>query len=104
MTNDLEKAVEKAVAETARCRENLGRVQNGIAAAQAIVNSSEQRRAKFALDAATGDASAAAAMKKIHAEDDVAKKQLADMNTAPAPAHRNLALANQAETNAHRDL
>lgn len=103
-TEDLNGKLNEATMKAAEWRAKVGRIQNAIAAAQAVVNSSEQRRAKFALDAATGDANAAAAMKKIHAEDDAAKKQLADLNMALVPAQQQRAAFEQAEGNARREV
>jgi hypothetical protein len=96
--------LKSAEAEVTDWRQKVTLIKGSISAAQAVVNASEGRRATFALGAATGDTTAAAAMKKIHSEDDAAKKQLADMNLALAPALHHLAAAEQVAGNVRREL
>jgi hypothetical protein len=96
MNENLQEQLQAAEAEVAEWRQKVDHVNNSIAAAQRVTDASEGKRAEFALGAATGDASATSAMKKIHSDDQVARRQLDDLKLALAPAQRHLAIAEQA--------
>jgi hypothetical protein len=86
-----------ATIESAKWRGIVSSLQSQIAAAQAVISRSEQSRAEHALAAATGDATAASAMKRVHADDDAARRIISDTNLAIGPAQVALANAEAAE-------
>jgi hypothetical protein len=96
--SDLSSKLTAATIETAKWRGVCSRIQNQIAVAEAHIASSESRRAQYALDAAVDSTSAAAAsIRKIHADDENTKRQLADLQLALIPASAACAKAEQAE-------
>jgi chromosome segregation ATPase len=100
LSNELSTA-EIAAAEW---RAKVGKIKAAMAAARSVLNSSDARRGRFALDAATGNAEAAQAMAKIRRENESAEKDLADLQLALPEAQRNLAEAEQTESAARKAL
>jgi hypothetical protein len=102
--SELSNNLSTAEMQTAEWRAKVGRITGASASAKAVVDSSERRRAEHALAAALGDPSASAATKRIHADDENAKRQLDDLTLALIPAKQALAAAEQAEGAARKAL
>jgi hypothetical protein len=102
--SELSNNLSTAEIQTAEWRAKVGKIKSAMAAARSVLNSSDARRGKFALDAATGNADAAQAMAKIRRENEAAEKDLADLMLALPEAEHNLAEAQQIESAARKAL
>jgi hypothetical protein len=96
--------LKSAEAEVANWRQKVNHINGSITAAQRVVDASEGRRAEFALAAATGDATATSAMRKVHQEDNIAKTQLVDLHLALVPTLQHRAAAEQVANDVRRAL
>jgi chromosome segregation ATPase len=101
---DLEKDCAKATAEVAKWQSNVTTIRDKQASTRQLLDDAEKRRQACALGAATGDAAAVEAMKKVRRDVETAERDLKDLEIALPAAARQLAAAQEEERRAKLQL